>query len=215
MDKDQRIADLEAELKRERERIAELMEERDHGLDVISQMREHVEEAKAMVDQWIEAHDMSLNDKGVWCWPDNLWQQLDHLADRYHALLRDWNKFVPDYNSIVAPKKRNFGRPLHASPAQQADVLKRRLAGESLRAIAVATGLSLRTVRSVIDKKNGVDRATLARLERIAPDRAAQARMKAGRRIRGALPKKITEWTKETPRLLKAAKGLEIAAVKV
>ena len=32
-------------------------------------------------------------------------------ADRYEALLAKWNAFVPEYNEVVAKKKRNFGRP--------------------------------------------------------------------------------------------------------
>ena len=39
-----------------------------------------------------------------------------------------WNRFVPDYNAIVAP--RNVGRPLAASEAQVATVLKLHKAGK-------------------------------------------------------------------------------------
>ena len=44
-------------------------------------------------------------------------------ADRYEALLAKWNAFVPEYNEVVAQKKRNFGRPPAASNAQAARVL--------------------------------------------------------------------------------------------
>ena len=55
-------------------------------------------------------------------------------------------------------------------------MLRRRKAGQSLRDIADDTTLSQRTVRTIVDKADGVDRATLARLERIAPDKAKKPR---------------------------------------
>jgi hypothetical protein len=58
------------------------------------------------------------------------------------------------------------------------------------------------TVRTIIDKAAGVDRATLARLERIAPNVLAEAE---GRYV---LPRRITEMHKSGVKLIKRAKGL-------
>jgi hypothetical protein len=61
-----------------------------------------------------------------------------------------WNKLVPEYNAVVAP--RDIGRPVAASDAQQTEVMVLHKAGKSLRWIAGATGLGLRTVRTIVDK---------------------------------------------------------------
>jgi hypothetical protein len=53
---------------------------------------------------------------------------------------------VSDFNSVVAP--RNVGRPLEASEAQRAQVLKLRKGSMLLRAIAEEVSLGLQTVRS-------------------------------------------------------------------
>jgi hypothetical protein len=47
---------------------------------------------------------------------------------------------------------RTVGRPLAATDAQQAQILRLREAGKSLRAIAAATGLSLRAVDTIVSK---------------------------------------------------------------
>ncbi len=46
----------------------------------------------------------------------------EQFGDNYYALLKEWNRFVPEYNAAVAPHKRSVGRPLAASPAQKDDV---------------------------------------------------------------------------------------------
>lgn len=69
-----------------------------------------------------------------------------------------------------------MGRPLQASDAQRQRVLAKRAAGQSLRLIAEEMESGLQTVRTIIDKKDGLDRTTIARLQRIAPDSIAEAR---------------------------------------
>lgn len=207
MEHEQRIAELEDEIKQLRQRADDLRLERDKERALVAEMHEHVEDANDLIDRWIEAFDMVLNEKGEWCWIEGLNQRYEELHDKYTALRKDWNRFVPLYNAKVAPLRRNFGRPLAASDAQKADVLRRRKAGQSLRTIADETNLGLRTVRTIVDKANGVDRATLARLERIAPDRLADARERAIRRLRDSLPKQITEIRKRGSDLMKRAKG--------
>ena len=179
----ERIAELEDTLKQRDRRIVELTAERDEERELAAEMREYAEDAHAMIERWIEAFDMEMNDDGVWEWGTETFIDRYHtLMDRYLDLSKRWNKIIPYYNAVVAPRLRNLGRPLAASLAQKADVLKRRKAGQSLRGIADETFLSLRTVRTIVDKANGVDRATLARLQRIMPDRLerlAQARERA------------------------------------
>ena len=54
--------------------------------------------------------------------------------------------------------------------------------------MAAETGLSLRTVRTIIEKADGADRSTLARLQRIVPDQLQEAYERGRRRTREALP---------------------------
>jgi hypothetical protein len=208
MNQDERVAELEDTLNLRDVRIRELIAERDNERALDADLREHLENAHAMIDDWIEAFDMTMNDKGEWCWRETLRQEHDDLLEKHHALLKDWNKFVPSYNAVVAPRFRNFGRPLAASPSQKADVIKRRGAGQSLRAIADETGLGLRTIRTITDKANGVDRATLKRLARIAPDKLAEAKERGRKRSRDALPGRISAMRKRGNDLLKTVKVL-------
>jgi hypothetical protein len=60
-----------------------------------------------------------------------LWTRLSATLDENQRLIRQWNQFVPRYNNTVRP--RSPGRPLEASEAQIADVLKRHKAKASLR----------------------------------------------------------------------------------
>jgi hypothetical protein len=48
-----------------------------------------------------------------------------------------------------------------------------------LRGIAEDTSLGLRTVRTVVNQRDGTDRTTIKRLERIDPDRARERRWQA------------------------------------
>jgi hypothetical protein len=78
-----------------------------------------------------------------------------------------------------------------------------------LREIEDETGLGLRTIRTIIDKKDGVDRSTMERLERIAPDRAAAARERMRARMRAGLLKSVPALIEKGHELRKAAKGLK------
>ncbi len=204
---EERIAELEDTLRQRDRRIAELTEERDNERELVSKLREYHEDAHAMIESWIEGFDMVMDDKGEWGW-DVTWEENYYeLLDKYIALEDKWNKFVPKYNATVAPTLRNFGRQLLASPAQKADVLKRRKAGQSFRAIADETGLSVRTVRTIDEKADGVDRATLARLKKIAPDRAALAKARRSRKTHDAMPGQVNAMIKRDSELRKKLKG--------
>ena len=199
----QRVAELEDGLKQRGERIKQLTKERDEERELVVQMREQVADADAVIEQWIEAFGMTLNDDGEWTIPATAWDELDELHKLYEKLRLEWNRFVPDYNGIVAP--RNVGRPLAASEAQVAAVLKLRKSGRSLRDIADETSLGLGTVRTIVEKGNGTDRSTMRRLQRIAPDRFREARLRRQKRSRDALPKRLAETLKRGAEVLKEA----------
>ncbi len=179
-------------------RIRELTEDRDASWAAVSRAYEQMHEWSDAIDSWRDAFDRN----------EDFLAKYDDLQDRYQALVKQWNKFVPDYNRIVAPRLRNFGRPLAAGPSQREDVLKRQTAGQSLRAIAGETGLGLRTVRTIIDKADGVDRASLARLKRIAPDKFAEARERIAKRTREAFPRRVAGMLKDAESLRKELKGI-------
>jgi hypothetical protein len=204
MTHEQRIYDLEDKLKQAERRIHDLRAERDRLDALVAKQREYVDDAREMIDQWIDAFDMVQNDKGEWCLADWM-KSSDEWYEKFVGVRNQWNKFVPEYNAVVAPKRRNFGRPLAASPSQRDDVLKRHKAGHSLRSIAEDTNLGLRTVRTIVDKADGVDRATLARLQRIAPDKFEEARERLNRRARAVLARRVTELQKRGAKLRKKA----------
>jgi hypothetical protein len=199
-----RIGDLEDALKDKERRVEELREERDKQAELIAELREQLEECSAQIDRWIEAFDMVQGDDGAWQWAPGLAADRDKWFSKFVELRSRWNKFVGEYNAAVAP--RNMGRPLQASEAQGLKVLQRHHAGESIRSIAENMELSVRTVRTIIDKRNGVDRATLARLQRIAPDKFAEARTRRSIKEIAALPKRTNANLKRNAELIKAAK---------
>ena len=59
----------------------------------------------------------------------------------------------------------------------------------------------------IIDTRDGVDRATAIRLARIAPDRLDEARKRARRKRREALPARINALAKQERELQKKLKG--------
>ena len=85
---------------------------------------------------------MVLNDNGQWTW-EPFWKENWELVDEYNDLVKRWNRAVPISNA----GSQDVGRPLAASDARIAVVLRLHKAGKSLRGIADETSLSLRTVR--------------------------------------------------------------------
>jgi hypothetical protein len=202
------IAELQDELKARDRRIDELRREADELRDLVKRMEEQVEDADRLIEQWTEAFRMVLNANGEWDYSE--WVDLGLKARKdYNDLVRAWNRFVPDYNAVVAPRHRNVGRPILASDAQQEQVRKLRKAGQSLRAIAEETGLGLRTVVTITSKDGGTDRTTMKYLKRIDPDRAAALRDRSMARAIKGLPRAINATLKSGRELFKEAKGLK------
>jgi len=146
----QRIGELEDELKQRDARIRELRADLNKAEALVSEEREHVEDADRLIDSWIEAFDMTLDDQtGKWTfapWVDNAVA----ARDAYNGLVKKWNRHVTTFNNTVV--RRNVGRPLAASEAQVAMVRKLSKAGKSLRAIQEETSLGFQTVRTIIDR---------------------------------------------------------------
>jgi transposase len=86
---------------------------------------------------------------------------------------------------------------------------KLRKAGASLREIVEATGLSLRTVRTIVGRAEGTDRTTkrTSELRRLELHRSRMAAYRARKRIRDALPKRINEFIKRGKDLMKRARN--------
>src|SRR5690606_38920246 len=97
-------------------RLNDLRAELDEARDLVDQMREQVQDADNLIDTWIDAFEMTQNDSGAWD-VGEAWRQLvdthETLRDKHHKLIREWNRFVGQYNATVAP--RNRGRPIEAS----------------------------------------------------------------------------------------------------
>ena len=188
---------------RQRDRvIAELRSELDDASDLIRRFREHADDYSASLESWQEAFGMVLTDKG-WTWKP-FWDEYAKLNDKYYDLVRRWNRAV----SILNAGSQDVGRPLAASEAQVAAVLKLHRAGKSLRWIVDETSLSLRTVRTIVGRSQGTDRTTKARREKIEIDRFQRAHWKSSRRTGDALPKRVEQVIGTGKALVTEAKGL-------
>ena len=160
------------------------------------------------IERWREAFDMQLSDDDTWNWKDWSTRQ-EEIYAKYRALLAEWNWFVSEYNAAVAPKRRNIGRPLQAGPAQLTRVRELHAGGMSIRNIAWEANLSVRTVRSIQGQASGSDRATLARLERLAPEtRAEVIKQRREANDRRVVAKQVNGFMKTAAELRKRSKGL-------
>jgi hypothetical protein len=203
-----RIGELEDTLKDKNDLILTLRREVDELRDLTRRMEEQVEDADALIDSWIEAFNMTLNDDGKYVYAEWMNDAIE-IRERYTKLRREWNKFVPLYNAAVADARRPVGRPIGASETQQQEVRKLRKRGMSLRAIAEELTLPLHTVVTITSKEAGTDRTTVKHLARIDPDRAAAIRWRAQMRTIDALPQSITRVRASARDLVKEAKGLK------
>jgi hypothetical protein len=143
----------------------------------------------------------------TWTWAP-FWEERWALIEKYNDLVHRWNKYVPVINGHAQP----VGRPLEASEAQCAQVLKLHKAGKSLRWIAEEMTLGLNTVRTIVAKGNGTDRTMQKhreRLERIEIDRTQATHQKRQKHTGDALPRQAQRVVEEGRELIKEAKGLK------
>jgi uncharacterized coiled-coil protein SlyX len=167
----ERIRELEDEIGHRDGRIAELKHELDEARDLIQRQGDQVRDCNDHIEAWIQAFEMEPDDAGVWRWKESFVEGHEWF-EKWTALRRQWNKFVPEYNAAIL--KRNVGRPLAASDAQCASVRKLHKAGKSLRVIAEEMNLGVNTVRTIIGKQNGTDRTSIRHLRKVDPDRARE-----------------------------------------
>jgi len=99
--KPDRIAELEDELKQRDRRIAELKRDLDKQSDLIVRQDEHLRDFGDTLDQWKQAFEMEPDENGVWVWKHSFVEG-DEWYEKYSAVVRDWNKFVGEYNALVA-----------------------------------------------------------------------------------------------------------------
>jgi Helix-turn-helix domain of resolvase len=187
------IADLEEKLEAKDKRIAELRDELDEERERCQRMREHIKERESTIHSWIEAFELELKDDGNYSMGP-FWAGYNKHVDEYNDLVRQWNRFC------VSARQRNAGRPLAASDAQCAQVLKLHKAGHSLRAIVDETGLGFQTTRTIVSRPVGLDRTT--KRHRLALDPGLRRIARAG----NAMPGQVNRLLKTGRDLVKEAK---------
>ena len=203
-------ADLEREVERLRDKLKDAEREKTEALDLVAEMREHIEDHDATLERWIEVFKMWQDDAGVYQFeytPGDVWEEHQELLSDWNQLIARWNKFVPKYNATIHPRDR--GRPLAASEAQVDRVRSLRKGGMSLRAIVRETALGMSTVRTIVGNADGTNAASREHRElvRREHDRLRAAAYRARKKDAAALPKRITAVKKHGVDLIKAAKG--------
>jgi hypothetical protein len=211
---DPRIGNLEDQLRvlqtfhaGAQHQIAQLKAQLSEAHQLIDELRDNAQDYRDTMESWKGAFYMELIDNaGTWQEATGVWEAHDALVEKYRDLVTRWNRNVDRFNAIFAP--RNVGRPLSASEAQIAKVCTLRKKKMSIRDIADETNLGSQTVRTILGREAGKDRATMKRLERIDPENAKVREWRGRKRTRDALPKKIEKVMEDADRLIKAAKGL-------
>jgi chromosome segregation ATPase len=200
-----RIYELEDELKIAKRRVDELRAERDEANATVARLTEHFEEFNEIIESWRTTFGMVMID-GRWVWEES------HTIAAYNKLVEDYADLVRRYRKLwqtIAPGE--VGRPLAASEAQVAQVLKLRNEVTPLRLIVDETGLGLQTVRTIIDREKRTDRTTVKRKRKHMPDtmdKFALASHKARKRTFDALPKQVAKHLEAGTELMKAVKRL-------
>ena len=204
----ERIYQLEDELKAAKQRIEELRAERDEANAAVASFIEHYDERREIMERWRTTLGMVERD-GVWVWEsDHPIISVREMAAAYIELRRAYNRLLQLYDPA------DVGRPLAASEAQVAQVLKLRKEGTLYRLIMDETGLGLQTVRTIIGRDKHTDRTTIKRkrkrkhLPDEVLDKFKLAALRANKRDFDALPKQVTKHLVAGEELLKVAKGL-------
>jgi hypothetical protein len=208
MDKrDQRIAELEDALKEAKRRNDDLRREINDQNTLITELREETEDLRDTLARFKDTFDLAPDTEPGTVTNAPLIDRLDEAQAKYHALIERHNRLVRFVRARVLPMP--MGRPLAASGEQRQRILAHHKAGRSLRWIAEEMNLGLQTVRTVIDKKDRVDRTTLDRWERIAPDMRTERDRRRRRRDVDGLRKGIPSLLERSAELIKRAKGLK------
>jgi hypothetical protein len=201
---EQRIADLEHELKIKDKRIAELKNELDNANDLVRRFEELARDRDAYLENFITTFGLELNDSGEWENGECIRDQ-KRTVGAYRDLVIRYNKLVSIWNRSTA-SSRPVGRPLAASDAQQAQIIKHRKDGKSERWIAEEMTLSRRTVTTVINRHSTKDRTTAQHRRKLAIEPSVKDWRVAAR---DRLPKEATKLFRKSGELLKEAKGLK------
>jgi hypothetical protein len=204
-DKDARIHELTVEIRSRDRRLDELRAEINEQNALITELREQIEVCDGDLRRWQDTFGMVESANGTWTWEPWINDQLELFA-KYNRLVDSYNELLAFTRARVTPQP--MGRPLAASNDQRQRILNHRKAGRSLRWIAEDMNLGLRTVRTVIDKKAGVDRTTLSRWQRISQDRREVRDRRRQARDIEALPKRISASLERNAELIKEAKGV-------
>ena len=203
---------LKENLRHVRGRLADKERDLQAADAMVAEMRGEIERQGELLERWIEVFDMQMNEDGNWLFDSaqtELWEKHAELLDEFNKLLRDWNRFVPKYNAVVADQPlRGRGRPRAASEAQEAEVLRLKNGGASYSVIVAATGLSAKTVRTIVTAPQKAERERRKLKKRIL-NREAAARYRARTCGRALIEKEVNESAKRQAKLIKAAKGLE------
>ncbi len=203
---------LKENLRHVRRRLADKERDLQAADAIVAEMREEVEQQGELREHWIEAFDMQMNEDGNWLFDreqTELWAKHEELLDEFNKLVRAWNRFVAEYNAVVAERPlRGRGRPHAASETQEAEVLRLKNGGASYGVIVAATGLSPKTVRTIVTAPRKAERERRKLKKRILNKEAA-ARYRAKMGGRALIEKEVNESAKRQAKLIKAAKGLE------
>ena len=203
-DPKQRVADLERELRLRDERIRELKDEIDESRELVREMVEQAQEHDEYLEMFITTFGLVLNDDGKWENGEFI-AGYHALTDQYENLRGRYNKLVGDFNRYAVPPQP-VGRPIAASEAQRAQIIKHHKAGRSTRWIAEELTLSRRTVTTISGKRDGTDRTTAKHRQRVGLEPKRKDWRPAAM---DRLPKRATEHFEKGRELVKQAKGLK------
>ena len=209
------IEDLKAQLEELRFERADL-KERNETLkewnetlkEAVDERREYVADARQAIDNYSSfILEPAEEDGFVQSRIGTVIDEHNDLVERYEKLRRKHNRLVQEWNRAFTPTAP--GRPVEASDEQQDSVRRLRKKGRSLRGIASDTGLSFKTVRSIVGHMSGAsDRAKRDQLKRERElGRLRQADARARKRAKDALFTETQRLLKDGERLQRAGEG--------
>ena len=202
---------MQDEIKRRDERIAELRDEIDENRDLIRRQREHIEEDTNYLETFITTFGLRMNEDGEWTNGDFI-KLHNQMIDDEVKQIADYNKLVDRFNDLlhryqdVRGNKRPVGRLVAASATQQTQALAYHKDGKSIRWIAESMTLSRRTVSTIIDKADDVDRTTTKRRVKLGLE--PKPRPKRRKWSINHLPKQATALAEQARELDTEARGL-------